>query len=192
DIGHPPIAELLVKHALPAQQAGSRPARRGDELALKRRGDRRCAILSPGAPLGALPARGLIGARKAGGRLLKAAPAVGIKTLSCAGRTLVGSPGLQHLDIGLGQLIDKPRRRGALPQAAVAPVLREADHNLLACPCDADVGEPPLLLKTGRAIFIKAPLMREQTFLPAGQEDDIKLQPLGGVQRHYANALVAV
>jgi hypothetical protein len=35
-------------------------------------------------------------------------------------------------------------------------------------------------------------LVREQAFLPAGQEDRVEFQPLGGMERHQAYALGGV
>ena len=56
----------------------------------------------------------------------------------------------------------------------------------------ADVGEPALLLQARRAALVQAALVGEQPLLPARQEHDVELQPLGRVQRHQRDALVAV
>ena len=49
---------------------------------------------------------------------------------------------------------------------------------------DADIGQPPLLLQPGDAGFVQGALMREQPFLPTGQEDLLEFQPLGRMQGH--------
>ena len=53
------------------------------------------------------------------------------------------------------------------------------------------MGEPPLLLEPGAARIVKAALMGKQPFVPAGQEHRVEFQPLGRMQRHQADALVA-
>ena len=54
-----------------------------------------------------------------------------------------------------------------------------------------DIGEPPLLLEAGAAVLVERALVREQAFLPAGQEHGVELEPLGAVQRHDGDALAA-
>ena len=48
----------------------------------------------------------------------------------------------------------------------------------------ADIGEAALLLQPGAAALVERALVREQAFLPAGQEHGLELQPLGRMQRH--------
>ena len=55
-----------------------------------------------------------------------------------------------------------------------------------------DMGEAALLLEPGAAALVERALVREQPFLPAGQEDGVELEALGGVQRHQADALGGV
>ncbi len=54
----------------------------------------------------------------------------------------------------------------------------------------ADVEEPPLLLQV-LALALRVPV-RQESVLEAGQEDDRKLESLGAVQRHQADAALAV
>ena len=49
---------------------------------------------------------------------------------------------------------------------------------------EADIGEAALLLQAGAAALVERALVREQAFLPAGQEHGLELQPLGRMQRH--------
>ncbi len=65
------------------------------------------------------------------------------------------------------------------------------DEGALARPGDADIGEPPLLLEPRAPLFVERALRGEQPFLPAGQEDDVELQPLGRMQRHDRDGVVA-
>ena len=48
----------------------------------------------------------------------------------------------------------------------------------------ADIGEAALFLEPGAAALVERALVREQAFLPAGQEHRLELQPLGRMQRH--------
>ena len=48
----------------------------------------------------------------------------------------------------------------------------------------ADMGEAALLLQAGAALLVERALVREQAFLPAGQEHGVEFQTLGGMQRH--------
>ena len=50
-----------------------------------------------------------------------------------------------------------------------------------------DIGEPPFLLQPGDAGLVERPLVGEHPLLPAGQEDVVELQPLGGVQGHHGD-----
>ena len=56
-------------------------------------------------------------------------------------------------------------------------------------PRQSDMSEPPLFLEAGAARFVEAALMRQEAFVPAGQEHGVEFQPLGGVQRHQADAV---
>ena len=47
-----------------------------------------------------------------------------------------------------------------------------------------DMGKPALFFQAGAALFVERALARKQAFLPAGQEDILEFQPLGGMQRH--------
>ena len=46
------------------------------------------------------------------------------------------------------------------------------------------MGEAALFLEAGAALLVERALVREQAFLPAGQEHGVEFQPLGGMQRH--------
>src|SRR5581483_11089881 len=93
----------------------------------------------------------------------------------------VGALRLDDLYIGFRKLIDKPRRCRRLPEPAVAPVLDEAHLGPPAGAGEADVGQPALLLEARLAVLVEAALVGEQPLLPARQEHDVELQPLGGV-----------
>ncbi|MGO7939702.1 hypothetical protein ACC731_38565, partial [Rhizobium ruizarguesonis] len=43
---------------------------------------------------------------------------------------------------------------------------------------DADIGEAALFLQAGAAALIQRALVREEAFLPAGQEDGVEFQAL--------------
>ena len=73
----------------------------------------------------------------------------------------------------------------------VAAVLREGDLGALARPRQPDMGQPPLLFEPRAAGIVEAALMREQPFVPAGQEHGVEFEPLGRMQRHQADALGA-
>ncbi len=68
-----------------------------------------------------------------------------------------------------------------------------ANHTnaLLAGPGDADVRQPPLFLQARLAALVDRADGRKQPLLPAGQEHDVELQPLGGVERHQGDGLAA-
>ena len=57
---------------------------------------------------------------------------------------------------------------------------------------EADVGEPPLLLQPLLAVLVEAALAGKDALLPAGQEDQRELQPLGGVQGHDPHRVLAL
>ena len=92
--------------------------------------------------------------------------------------------GRTPVDVVRWQLVDEARRRRALPLPVNAPVGGKRDHRLPARPGQADVGEAAFLLQPGGAAVIQRPRVREQPFLPPGQEHGVELQPLGAVQRH--------
>ena len=73
-----------------------------------------------------------------------------------------------------------------------APVGGEIDLGALARARQADMGEAALLLQPGAAALVERALMRKQAFLPAGQEHGVEFQPLGGVQRHDVDRLLAL
>src|SRR5271166_3433266 len=77
-----------------------------------------------------------------------------------------------------------------------APVGGEVDLGPAARARKPDMSKAALFLEPGPALIIQCALMREQAFLPAGQEDGIEFKTLGGVQRHdrygFALALVGV
>ena len=49
---------------------------------------------------------------------------------------------------------------------------------------EADMREAALLLQPGAALIVERALVRQQAFLPAGQEHGVELEPLGGMQGH--------
>ena len=53
------------------------------------------------------------------------------------------------------------------------------------------MGEAALLLEAGAALVVERALVREQAFLPAGQEHGVELEPLGGMQRHDRDGVAA-
>ena len=66
--------------------------------------------------------------------------------------------------------------------AAVGGV--EDDAALAPRAGDRDIGEAALLLEAGIAAFVERALRGEDAFLPAGEEDGVELQALGGVDGH--------
>ena len=54
------------------------------------------------------------------------------------------------------------------------------------------MGEAALFLQPGAAALVERALMREQAFLPAGQEHGVEFQPLGGMQRHDVDGLLGL
>src|SRR5581483_11058781 len=129
DLGDMAVAELLVEDALAQLEARARGRGGGHQLALDGHRTLRAGLVVA-APLllGALPAERGVAAGEAGARLLEAAAAV--RVVPAAAGNAVRAPRLDHLDVRLGQLVDEARRRGRLPQAAVAPVLHEAHLGL--------------------------------------------------------------
>src|SRR5664279_4624496 len=92
----------------------------------------------------------------------------------------------------LRQLIKKARGHGRGPQPVNAPVGGEIDLGALARAREADMSEAALLLQPGAAALVERALMREQAFLPAGQEHGVEFQPLGRMQRHDVDRLLAL
>ncbi len=70
-----------------------------------------------------------------------------------------------------------------------APIGDERDKRLLLRAREPDISEPPLLLQPCKAAFIKRALAGKQPLLPARQEHDGKLKPLGGMQSHQGDFL---
>src|ERR1017187_10942950 len=81
---------------------------------------------------------------------------------------------LLHLHMRLRQLIEKARGHGRGPQAVDAPVGGEIDLGALARAREAYMGEAALLLQPGAAALVERALVREQAFLPAGQEHGVE------------------
>ena len=52
------------------------------------------------------------------------------------------------------------------------------------------MGEAPLFLEAGAALFVERALARKQAFLPAGQEHIVEFEPLGRMQRHQRDRFV--
>ena len=69
--------------------------------------------------------------------------------------------------------------------------MRRADHRLAAGAGQADIGEASLLLQPGLAVLLEGAVVGKQAVLPAGQKDQIELQPLGAVQGHDADLVLA-
>ena len=88
----------------------------------------------------------------------------------------------RHLDEGFRQFVDEARGQGGLPQIVDAAVLGEGNGGAALGAGDADIGEAALFLEAGAAFLVERALMREQAFLPAGQEHGAEFQALGGVQ----------
>ena len=53
------------------------------------------------------------------------------------------------------------------------------------------MGEAALFLEPGAALVVERALVREQAFLPAGQEHGVEFEPLGGMQRHDVDGVLA-
>src|SRR4029079_7651922 len=132
----------------------------------------------------ALPTRRGV-ARAEGIHLVEAGGAVA-RHAEAAGR------GFLYLDMGLWQLVEEARRTGRRPQAVDATVGGEIDLRKLARARQADMGQATLFLEAGTAAFVERALMREQTFLPARQEDAVELKALGRVQRHDIDGLLGL
>ena len=56
---------------------------------------------------------------------------------------------------------------------------------------EPDMGEPPLFFEPCAARFVEAPLMRQEPFVPAGEEHGVEFEPLGGMKRHQVDAVGA-
>jgi hypothetical protein len=92
--------------------------------------------------------------------------------------------------MGLGQFVDEARGQRRLPQIVHAAVLRKRDDGAALGAGDADIGEAAFLLEPGAALLVERALVREEAFLPAGQEHGAELQPLGGMQRHDGDLIL--
>ena len=90
------------------------------------------------------------------------------------------------------QFVDEAGGERRLPRAVVPPVLGEGDLGALPRPRQADMSQPPLLFEAGAAGLVEAPLMRQQPFVPAGQEHGVEFEPLGRMERHQADAVGAL
>ena len=73
----------------------------------------------------------------------------------------------------------KREGRADLPEIMDPAVLREGNEGAALGAGDADIGEAALFLEAGAALLVERALVREQAFLPAGQEDRAEFQPLG-------------
>src|SRR5258705_309203 len=51
-------------------------------------------------------------------------------------------------------------------------------------PGQPDIGEPALLLERRKTVLLHRPLVREQSLLPARQENRVEFETLGAVQGH--------
>ena len=71
-----------------------------------------------------------------------------------------------------------------MPEAMDAPVGDEPDVQVLLGAGQSDIGQPAFFLEAGPAAFVQRALVREQSFLPAGQKHGLEFEALGRVQRH--------
>ena len=83
-----------------------------------------------------------------------------------------------------GSSVTKRRRDGRGPLAVDAAVGGVEDDAAPARAGDRDVGEAALLLEAGIAALVERALRGEDAFLPAGEEDGVELEALGGVDGH--------
>ena len=118
---------------------------------------------SPGRPPGGVENRRVVAQAKAGARR----PAAAVKAGLGADVHVFG-----------GQFVDKPGRRRALPLAVDSPVGGEADEGVAARPGQADIGQAAFFLQPGGAAVVQRPRVREQPFLPTGQEHGVELRAL--------------
>ena len=84
----------------------------------------------------------------------------------------------------LRQFVEEARRDARRPRAVDAPVRGEIDLRAAPRAREPDMGEAALLFEPGAALIVERALVRQQAFLPAGQEHGVELEPLGGMQRH--------
>ena len=54
-----------------------------------------------------------------------------------------------------------------------------------------DIGQPALLFERCEPVLLHCPLVREQTLLPARQENRVEFEPLGAVQCHQIDHVAA-
>src|SRR5204863_9982357 len=122
------------------------------------------AFVAGAVGLGALPARrGVAGAE--GFDIVEAGRA--IAAAAAPARTALG---FRDLDIMRRQFVEEARRDRGRPGAMDAPVGCEIELCPAAGAGQADMGEAPLFLQPGAALFVEGALTRKQAFLPAGQE----------------------
>src|SRR3546814_8610061 len=79
---------------------------------------------------------------------------------------------------------DEAAGDAAHPLAVDAAVRGVIDARALAGAGDRDIGEAAFFLEAGGAAFVHRTLRGEDAVFPAGEENMIELEPLGGVDRH--------
>src|SRR3546814_4588391 len=84
---------------------------------------------------------------------------------------------------------DEAAGDAAHPLAVDAAVRGVIDARALAGAGDRDIGEATFFLEAGGAAFVHRTLRREDADFPAGEENMIELEPLGGVDRHERHGL---
>src|SRR6478752_3857004 len=123
------------------------------------------AALAAGAVgLRALPARRRVAGAE-GFHIVEARGAVAAAAAP-AGAAL----GFRDLDIGRWQLVEEARRDRGRPCAVNAAVGGEIEFGAAAGAGQAYMGQAPLFLQTGAALFVQRTLARKQALFPAGQE----------------------
>ena len=90
-----------------------------------------------------------------------------------------------------GQFIDEAAGQLGRPAAIDLAISGEGDTGVALGSGDADIGQAPLLLEALLALVVDRALGREHAFLPARQEHEGKLQPLGAMQGHDLDGVVA-
>jgi hypothetical protein len=85
----------------------------------------------------------------------------------------------------------RKRRRQAVARLSVQQAgLRVAQVETVTGAGDGHVHQPPLLLQP--VALLCCVLVREKTLLEAGDEDDVELQPLGGMDGHQLNCFLSL
>src|SRR6185369_1592915 len=178
-------AELAVEHALAEGEVVAALVAEADGGGLRFQ----WRLVGPAPPLPAL-------SREGRGDSCRALPAgaarragdvgEGVGTLRPlrAPQAFAAGHGRLFLDLRLGQLGEEARRDAAGPLAVDAAVGGVEDGRLAPRAGQRDVGETALLLEAGEAAFVHRPLRGEHALLPAGEVDDVELEPLGGVDGH--------